>query len=106
VDFLKLFWWMENSKGIPTSHCTQDYDTFFVSCDILFFFFSNNGMLSAIAIWQKLPEFAQSCHILPKFAQTISLRNFKIPPKFEILMFFQKKKLPYVEEAPKLVLTV
>jgi hypothetical protein len=39
-------------------------------------------------------EAAQNC---PK---TICLRNFGIPPKIEILIFF-KKKIMYIEEAPK-----
>jgi hypothetical protein len=51
------------------------------------------GMLSATVyvaestqICPKLPEIAKIC---PK---TISLRNFEMPPKFEILMFFKNKK--------------
>jgi hypothetical protein len=39
-------------------------------------------------------EFAQNCPKLPKFAKicpkTISLGNFEIPPKIEILMFLKK----------------
>jgi hypothetical protein len=49
-------------------------------------------MLSAIAneakstqICPKLPKFAKIC---PK---TISLRNFEMPPKIEILVFFKNR---------------
>jgi hypothetical protein len=49
-------------------------------------------MLSAIAI---VVEFAQNCPKLPNFVKicpkTISLTNFEIPPKIEILIFFKKK---------------
>jgi hypothetical protein len=59
-------------------------------------------MLLAITMVAKS---AQYCPKLPKFAKifpkTISLRNFEIPPKIEILIFFPKKKMLYVEEAPK-----
>jgi hypothetical protein len=48
----------------------------------------------------KLPNFVKIC---PK---TISLRNFEIPPKIEILIFFQKNKILYVDDAPKHVLTI
>jgi hypothetical protein len=82
---------MGNSKGFPTSHHMQDSDTFCKSYDIFFFFFLNEGMLSATAV---AAEFAQNCpkqcetvKICPK---TISLRNFEIPPKIEILIFFKK----------------
>jgi hypothetical protein len=34
-------------------------------------------------------------------AKTISSRNFKIPPKIEILVFFHKKPFMCVEGAPK-----
>jgi hypothetical protein len=40
-------------------------------------------------------ESAQNCPKLPKFAKicpkTISLRNFEMPPKIEILVFFKNK---------------
>jgi hypothetical protein len=40
-------------------------------------------------------EFAQICPKLPKFAKlcpkTISLRNFEMPPKIEILVFLKNK---------------
>jgi hypothetical protein len=42
----------------------------------------------------KLPKTTKIC---PKI---ISSRNFEIPPKIEILVYF-KKKLPCVERAPK-----
>jgi hypothetical protein len=49
------------------------------------------GMLSAIAYSAK---FAQNCPKPPKFAKicpkTISLRNFDMLPKIEILDFFKK----------------
>jgi hypothetical protein len=55
-------------------------------------FSRNLGMLSAIAneakstqICPKLPKFAKIC---PK---TISLRNFEMPPKIEILVFFKNR---------------
>jgi hypothetical protein len=48
------------------------------------------------------PNLPKSVEICPK---TISLRNFEIPPKFEILIFFKKKNL-YVEEALRYVLIV
>jgi hypothetical protein len=37
---------------------------------------------------QNLPKTAQNCPKLPKSAQK---RNFEIPPKFEILVFFKNK---------------
>jgi hypothetical protein len=47
---------------------------------------------------QNLPKFAQNyqnCPKLPKLAKicpkTISLRNFEMPPKFEILVFSKNK---------------
>jgi hypothetical protein len=53
------------------------------------------GMLSATVnagkfaqICPNLPKTAQNCPNLPKSAQR---RNFEIPPKFEILMFFKNK---------------
>jgi hypothetical protein len=50
------------------------------------------GMLLAIA---NATKFAQNCLNLPKIAKiypkTISLRNFEIPPKIEILVFLRKK---------------
>jgi hypothetical protein len=63
-------------------------------------------MLSTTAIaaesaqnYPKLPNFVK---IYPK---TISLRNFEIPPKIEISIFF-KKEILYVEDAPKHVVTI
>ena len=82
---------MGNSKGFPTSHQTQDFDIFYISCDDFFFFLSNEGMLSATTM---TVESTQNCPKQPSFAKifskTISLRNFKRPPKIEILMFFKK----------------
>jgi hypothetical protein len=50
-------------------------------------------------------EFAQNSPELPNFVKicpkTISLRNFEIPPKIEILISFKKKNL-YVEDAPSM----
>jgi hypothetical protein len=43
------------------------------------------GILSATPMQQNLPKFSK---IYPK---TITVKNFEIPPKFEILVFFQKK---------------
>jgi hypothetical protein len=49
-------------------------------------------MLSATV---NVAEFAQNCPKLPKTAKicpmTISLRNFEMPPKIEILVFFKKE---------------
>jgi hypothetical protein len=73
----------------------QDSDTFFAKV-MTFSFFSfqrKKGMLSATAI---ATESAQNSPKLPNFVKicpkTISLRNFEIPPKIKILIFFQKKK--------------
>jgi hypothetical protein len=60
-------------------------------------------MLSAIA---NVAKSAQNCLKLPKTTKicpkTISSRNFEIPPKIEIFVFYQKKfKIPCVEGAPK-----
>jgi hypothetical protein len=83
----------------------QDSNTFCKSYDF-FFFLSNEGMLSATAVaiesTQNSPKLPNFIKIYPK---AISLRNFEIPPKFEIIIFFRKKIL-YVEDAPKHVLTV
>jgi hypothetical protein len=63
-------------------------------------------MLSSTAI---AVEFAQNCPKLSNFVKicpkTISLRNFEIPPKIEILIIFQKNTLN-VEDTPKHVPTV
>jgi hypothetical protein len=40
-------------------------------------------------------KFAQNC---PK---TISLKNFEMPPKFEIFIFFKKLKNTYAKKALK-----
>jgi hypothetical protein len=50
-------------------------------------------------------ECAQNCPKSPNFAKiypkTISLRNYEIPPKIEILIFKkEKEKLQYIEEEP------
>jgi hypothetical protein len=59
-----------------------------------FFFLLNEGMLSPTAT---VVEFAQNYPKLPNFVKicpkTISLRNFEIPPKLEILILFKKKNL-------------
>jgi hypothetical protein len=51
-------------------------------------------MLSGTA---NVAKSAQNCPKLPKFAKicpkTISLRNFEMPPKIEILIFFKNKNL-------------
>jgi hypothetical protein len=64
-------------------------------------------MLSATA---NAAKSAQNCPKLPKFAKicpnTISLRNFKMPPKIEIFSVFQKLKFLCVEEALGHVFTV
>jgi hypothetical protein len=64
-------------------------------------------MLSTTAI---VAESAQSSPKLPKFGKmcpkTISLKNFEIPPKIEILTFFSKKNILYVDDALKHVLTI
>jgi hypothetical protein len=48
--------------------------------------------------------------ICPKFAKiypkTISLRNFEMPPKIEILVFFQKQLFLCIEEALEYMFTV
>jgi hypothetical protein len=46
---------------------------------------------------------AQNCPKMPKFAQR---RNFEIPPKIKILVFFQKLKFLCVEEALEHVSTI
>jgi hypothetical protein len=54
----------------------------------------SSGMLSATA---NVAKATQNFPKLPKFAKiypkTISLRNFEMPPKIEILMFLKKKNL-------------
>jgi hypothetical protein len=55
-------------------------------------------------------EFAQICQKLPKIAKIypkiISLRNFEIPPKNEILMVFKRQKISVKKITPKHVLTI
>jgi hypothetical protein len=57
-------------------------------------FIQSLGMISATV---NAAKFAQICPKLPKttkiYLKTFSLRNFEIPPKFEIFIFFQKKIL-------------
>jgi hypothetical protein len=56
---------MENPKGFPPSHDTQDSDSFLISYDSNYnFFLLNKGMLLAIAMAAK---FAQNCQIYPKY---------------------------------------
>jgi hypothetical protein len=51
------------------------------------------GMLSTIANATNLPKFTQNCPKSAKIClQISSSRNFEIPPKIEILVFFKKKK--------------
>jgi hypothetical protein len=49
--------------------------------------------------WPKLAKSAEIC------SKIISLKNFEIPPKMKILMFFKTKNL-YIDKAPKHVLTI
>jgi hypothetical protein len=46
---------------------------------------------------KNLPKSAQNCPKLPKFAKicpkTISLRDFEMPQKIEILVFLKNKKI-------------
>jgi hypothetical protein len=51
---------------------------------------------------QNLPKFAQNCQNLPKSTQR---QNFEIPPKIEILVFFQKNIL-HIEEVLEHVFTI
>jgi hypothetical protein len=55
-------------------------------------------------------ESAQNCPKLPKFAKicpkTISLRNFEMPPKIEILVFLKKNKNLCIEEALEYMFTI
>jgi hypothetical protein len=65
---------MGNSRGFPTSHHTQDSETFCKSYDIFIFSFQIHvGMLLAIAIATesaqnspKQPKTAKFCQKLPK----------------------------------------
>jgi hypothetical protein len=70
--------------------------TLFAKVMTFSFFFSNESMLSTIAIATKsaknnpkLPNFVKIC------LNTITLRNFEIPPKIEILIFSLKKSYIY-----------
>ena len=72
-----------------------------------FFFHSIEGMLATIAIAvesaQNCPSLPNSIKICPK---TISMKNFEIPSKVEISIFFGKKQFQEKEDALKLVLTI
>jgi hypothetical protein len=93
LDFPKLSQWMVNSKVFPKSHHMGDSNSS-SKCDGFFFFLLHEGMLSTSAI---AAESAQNCPSLPHFVKifpkTISLRNFEIPPKFEVIIIFWKRKV-------------
>jgi hypothetical protein len=82
---------MGDSKGFPTSHHKQDSNIFCKSYDVFFYSFQMRGMVLATAI---ATESAQNSRKQPNFVKicpkTISLRNFEIPPKIKILVFFKK----------------
>jgi hypothetical protein len=59
-----------------------------------------SGMLSATVNAANLPKTAKIC---PK---TITLRNFEMPPKIEIFIFFKRNKNLHVVETLKHVLTL
>ena len=70
---------------------TRKILTLFAKVMCFLFFLLNEGMLSATAI---APEFAQNIPKQPNFVKicpkTISLKNFEIPPKIQIIIFFSK----------------
>jgi hypothetical protein len=65
-----------------------------MSYEVLFFSIQIRACSHPLPLQQNTPKFAQNWVNLPNYAKicpkTNSLRNFKIPPKIEILMFFKK----------------
>jgi hypothetical protein len=100
LDFLKLFWWMGNSKGFPTSHHTQDSDTFCKSYDVFFFPFKWGHAVS-----HRHMATAQNYQILSKFVQRqLALGTLKYHQKLRFWFF--SKKIMYIENAPEHVLAI
>jgi hypothetical protein len=86
VDFLNFLSVVDMDGSFSTRRYTQSLDLRFKSYEV----FKISGDLWAccqpLPMQQILPKSAQNCPKLPKSAQS---RNFKIPPKIEILVFFK-----------------
>jgi hypothetical protein len=91
IGFFETFLVDGKFKGLSTKPLYVRFWHFLQKLWCFLFFLSNEGMLSAIAI---AAEYAQNYPKLPNFVKicpnTISLRNFEIPPKIEILIFVKK----------------
>jgi hypothetical protein len=75
-------------------------DSWFKSYEVLKISAAIHACCQPLPMQQNLPKSAQNYLKVPKFAEicpkTISLRNFEMPPKIEILVFFKNKNF-YVE---------
>jgi hypothetical protein len=72
----------------PKSHYTSFLDLWFKSYEVLKISASFRAGFQPLSMQQILPKTAQNCQNLPKSAQR---RNFEIPQKIEILVFFKNK---------------
>jgi hypothetical protein len=86
VDFLILFEVVDMDGSFPMRRYTQSLDLWFKSYEIFKILFYLWACCQPLPMQQILPKSAQNCQNLPKSAQS---RNFEIPPKIEILVFFK-----------------
>jgi hypothetical protein len=87
-DSLKLFEDVDMDCSFPMRCYMLHMDSWFKSYEVLKISANFEHVVSHCQcnkICPKLPKFAKIC---PK---TIRLRNFEMPPKIEILLFFKKK---------------
>jgi hypothetical protein len=94
-DFFKLFENVDMDGGFPMRRYTSRLDSWFKSYEVFKISAQVGACCQPLSMQQNLPKFAQNCPKLPKFAKicpkTISLRNFGMPLKIEILVFFKNK---------------
>jgi hypothetical protein len=85
VDFLKVFEAVDMDGNFPMRYYTQRLDLWFKSYEVFKISDDFWACCQPLPMKQILPKSTQNCQNFPKFAQS---RNFKIPPKIEILVFF------------------
>jgi hypothetical protein len=97
LDFLKLFEAVDMDGSFPMRRYMSCLDSWFKSYKIFKISAQVGACCQPLSMQQDLAKYVQNCSKLPKFAKvcpkTISLRNFEMPPKNGILMFF-KNKIP------------
>jgi hypothetical protein len=94
LDFLKLFQVVDMDGSFAMRRYTPRLDSWFKSYELLKISAQVGAWCQAVSQCQ-CSKSAQNCPKLPKSAKicptTISLRNFEMPPKSEILVFFKIK---------------